>query len=183
VSPANRRSDYEGGELRVQVNTSYRKVSRDPVTGLLNPHALLAILDYSLERGVRAGTDTALLFIWLPEPTRDLLGDERLFQLVARFLRKMVRGEDALGRIGNGFLVLLPDTGAGGADVVACRIAEGLWQNLGLAIAGRWVVRVAVSTPDDVGRELIERATEAVPGLAVASLPKERRPLLRLRRD
>jgi diguanylate cyclase (GGDEF)-like protein len=177
----NRRSDYEGGEARVQTNASYRKVSRDPVTGLLNPHALLAILDYALERGVRAETDTTLLFIWLPDPTRELVGDERLFQLVARFLRKMLRGEDATGRIGNGFLVLLPDTGPEGAEVVARRISDGLWNNLGLAIAGRWAVHIDVSTPEDDGREFITRATAAVPGLAAASLPREHRPLLRSR--
>jgi diguanylate cyclase (GGDEF)-like protein len=173
-----RRSDYAGGEARVQINTTYRKVSRDPVTGLLNPHALLAILDYALERGLRAEAATSMLFIWLPDPTRHLNGDERLFQLVARFLRKSVRGEDAIGRIGNGFLVLLPDTAEEGAQVVAHRVADGLWQNLGLAIAGRWAVHIEVSTPEDDGRDLIARATEAVPGLAQASLPREQRSLL-----
>jgi GGDEF domain-containing protein len=164
MSPDNRRLDYSGGEERVQVDTTYRKVSRDQVTGLLNPHALLAILDYSLERGARAGTDTTLLFVFLPNPTRELVGDERLFQLVARFLR-------------NGFLVLLPDTGAEGAQIVADRIFEGLWHNLGLAIAGRWAVVIEVSMPEEDGRELIERVTAAEPGLAQASLPKVRRAL------
>jgi diguanylate cyclase (GGDEF)-like protein len=177
VSPE-RRADYSANAERLQLNANYKNVSRDPLTGLLNPHALLAILDYSLERGLRAGTDTSLLFVWIGQPIRELVGDERLFQLVARFLRKLVRGEDALGRIGNGFLVLLPDTPMTGAEVVAERIAHGLWQNVGLAIAGRWAVHREVSRPDDTGRDLIERATAAIPGLAQASLPKERRSLL-----
>jgi hypothetical protein len=177
MSPIERRGNYSGGEVRVSSDSAYKKVSRDPITGVLNPTALLAILDYTMERADRAERPTSMLFIYLPEPTRTLNGDERLFQLVARFLRKTVRGEDAIGRLGNGFLGLLADTGAEGALIAGDRVDEGLWQNLGLAIAGRWKVIITTAVPGESGRDFYIRATSAFPGLAEAYLPKERRSL------
>lgn len=181
MSPIERRSNYAGGEAHVRLDpAAHRKVSRDPLTGVLNPLAFLAITEYTLERAERADRDVAMLFVNLSNPTRELVGDERLFQLVARFLRRSTRGEDAIGRMGNAFLVLAADADEKGALVVNARLSEGLWHNLGLAIAGRWDVVLTMSHKGESARQFLERATAGEPGLCDSWLPRERRSFLRL---
>jgi diguanylate cyclase (GGDEF)-like protein len=97
----------------------------DPLTGLLNRSAFDELLDAELERSRRGGRPLSLLVghvdgLGLAAARR---AGDAVLELVGRDLRKWKRRIDTAGRIGREeFALLLPDTDAGAAFLVAERL-------------------------------------------------------------
>lgn len=102
----------------------------DSLTSLPNRMQLQEQAHYLLPRADRAGTSVALLFIDIDrfQHVNDSfghgVGDMLLMQLADR-LQQAVRDDDTLARFGGDeFVVMLPDTDAHGATVVAQKLLE-----------------------------------------------------------
>jgi diguanylate cyclase (GGDEF)-like protein len=102
----------------------------DPLTGLPNHRALVAILDQELERSRRYHRACSLLFIDLDhfKALNDGCGHaagDAVLQEAGSVIRKCLRGMDTLGRWGGEeFVVVLPETSAEDALDVAERVRE-----------------------------------------------------------
>jgi diguanylate cyclase (GGDEF)-like protein/putative nucleotidyltransferase with HDIG domain len=112
-------------ELRARVSNAART---DPLTGLLNRHALEEMLDIELERAMRADRPLSVIvgdldsFAAVNERQGHAAGDSAL-QLVAGDCLKWKRRIDQAARIGGEeFALLLPETDERGAFIVAERL-------------------------------------------------------------
>ncbi len=106
----------------------------DSLTSLPNRVQLREQAQFLLPRADRGGTRVALLFIDIDrfkhvnDSFGHSVGDSLLTQLAGR-LRRAVRDEDTLARFGGDeFVVILPETDAHGATVVARKLLEALRQ-------------------------------------------------------
>ncbi|WP_319951823.1 putative bifunctional diguanylate cyclase/phosphodiesterase [Caldinitratiruptor microaerophilus] len=106
--------------------------SRDPLTGLFNRRRFLEELDWQLAQARRYGVHGALLFVDLDgfKYVNDSLGHpagDALLKNVAALLQRRLREADTIGRLGGDeFAILLPQTDAGQAEVVAQDLVETL---------------------------------------------------------
>lgn len=116
-------------ELR-RANEQLQQISeRDPLTQLYNRRFFVQRVEQELER-VRRGHPMALLMIDLDrfkhinDEQGHLAGDELLRQIAAA-VEECIRAVDAAGRFGGDeFVVMLSDTSAEEADIVAGRLLE-----------------------------------------------------------
>ena len=104
----------------------------DPLTGLLNTRWLHEIGERDLARSVRLGSPHAVVLLDLDhfKQVNDSSGHaagDTVLRRVARTLYTIVRRSDAVVRFGGEeFLVMLPDTDANGATMVAESIRDAL---------------------------------------------------------
>ena len=104
------------------------EATHDALTGLLNRHAILGVLQKELGRSEREGTDLSVLmadldhFKHVNDQHGHLTGDSVL-QESARRMKLSMRQYDSLGRYGGEeFLVVLPGCGEDGATAQAERL-------------------------------------------------------------
>lgn len=108
----------------------YRLTTTDDATGLFNRRYFFQTLERELARAVRHERPLSLLclhidnFETLNEEIGYIVGDAVLVQAAGRMTDK-IRSEDMIARLGGGeFCLLLPETGAEGAFVVAERLRK-----------------------------------------------------------
>jgi diguanylate cyclase (GGDEF)-like protein/PAS domain S-box-containing protein len=107
----------------------------DPLTGLLNRRSMNEKLDEEDGRSARTGGDYSILMLDIDrfKNFNDAHGHEcgdRVLKGVAEVMAKTVRSTDSVGRWGGEeFLILLPDTGIGGALELAEKIRRQVEEN------------------------------------------------------
>jgi len=114
--------------------------SREPLTGLYNRRHFNEMLAQHLAEAQRYGTELSCLMIDLDDfkTVNDAfghaIGDEVLV-LTANTIKSQLRGSDVAARLGGDeFVVLLPQTDAERARVLADRIVERLTQEVGTTL-------------------------------------------------
>ncbi len=154
--------------LAVERDTSAQRLefqaSHDPLTGLVNRHALVAELDEHVRTATTYGRHLAVMFCDLDrfKQVNDTLGHaagDRLLVEVAARLRSCVRDGDVVARHGGDEFVLLCP--ALDTQEAAVRIAERVRQALSAPydLDGRDVVvgvSVGVAFADQLGRSAVE---------------------------
>ncbi|UFN50368.1 GGDEF domain-containing protein [Roseomonas sp. OT10] len=113
-----------------QLQRLLSEATTDPLTGVLNRRALMALAGPALERPRRQGEPSSLVMLDLDHFKRindghgHAAGDAVLQQLGA-VLRSASRGRDIIARVGGEeFVLLLPGEGVDGARSVAERLRE-----------------------------------------------------------
>ncbi|MEV6349514.1 diguanylate cyclase [Actinoplanes sp. NPDC051851] len=147
----------------------------DPLTGLANRRRLTGVLEAEWLRGLRSGEPIGLAMIDVDHFKRynDHYGHQagdRCLALVASALRDSVRVTDVVARYGGEeFCVIMPDTTAAGARVVAeraCRAVSRLREPHEFADSGVVTVSVGVAAtapePDATPGDLIRIADDAL---------------------
>lgn len=134
----------------------------DPLTGLLNRRALDERLEAELARQARAGGAVSLLLLDIDyfKQVNDDHGHahgDLVLRGVADAIRAIARTGDVMGRIGGDeFALLVADTDATGAEIVAERLVEsirpiGITVSVGAATAGPgedWTVQTLLGAAD-----------------------------------
>lgn len=155
-------------ELR-EVNARLEDLSqRDPLTQLFNRRHFVERVDEELQR-VRRGRAMALVMMDLDgfkhvnDKQGHLAGDEVLRQ-IAKAIQETTRAIDVVGRFGGDeFVVLLPDTDADQAPIVAERLTKTI-RTVGTAADPRRPVTasvgVAIARPEDTVTTLLNSADE-----------------------
>ncbi len=112
------------------INELQLNAQSDSLTGTLNKRSLFNQLDIELERSKRYKENLAVLFIDLDgfkdfnDRHGHLLGDKLLYD-ITRIFKKCCRKVDIIGRFGGDeFVVIAPNTGAGGAETLAKKICR-----------------------------------------------------------
>ena len=150
--------------LRVELE---HLATHDELTGVRNRRAFMQTLRDELVRARQSTRGPALLLIDLDHFKRvnDAMGHQHGDAMLARFAtqaRDALRGTDTFGRYGGEeFVVLLPDTTAGEAQVVAQAIHRAQAQGHPLDNT----VSIGLSVwrgPDDTAEQLLARADGAV---------------------
>jgi diguanylate cyclase (GGDEF)-like protein len=148
----------------------------DPLTGLPNRRAFMRDLESELERTRRHGRSLALVLCDVDHlkhinDTRGHPGGDRALCEVGRVLRECLRAGDTAFRIGGDeFAVLLPDTTAEQAAVVAGRVGAGAPH--GTEPVPRLSCGVAAAPGDgDDAETLISRADAALYATKLARRP------------
>ncbi|HVM27507.1 MAG TPA: sensor domain-containing diguanylate cyclase, partial [Mycobacteriales bacterium] len=163
--------------LAVENVLRHRDVQRlavtDELTGLANYRSFLSTLDSEVERAARYGRPVGLLLLDVDhfKDVNDTYGHQRgdavLAELAGR-VAAQVRDVDTVARYGGEELVVvLPETGAEGAELTAerirCAVRDRPFADGGLPVAVTVSLGVAVHEP---GREtadaLVRRADEAL---------------------
>lgn len=117
---------------------------KDPLTGLPNRIAVDEVLAREIARAQRSESHSALLYLDLDKfkDINDNLGHatgDRLLERVALRMNAILRDEDILARLGGDeFLVLLPNSNAEKASLVAQRIADVF--NAPFQVSGREII-------------------------------------------
>jgi diguanylate cyclase (GGDEF)-like protein len=129
----------------------------DPLTGIANRRSLLARADYEVARHTRGRRRFALVMIDLDGFKRlndrfgHPAGDELLCD-VADALRRAIRGQDTVARIGGDeFCVLAPETDVAGTAPLAKRIAAAV---AGTATGVRVRASIGIAVFPDDGRDV-----------------------------
>jgi diguanylate cyclase (GGDEF)-like protein/PAS domain S-box-containing protein len=143
-----------------------RRATFDELTGCYNRPSIMAALEASVRSG-RAQSECAVMFIDLDrfkevnDREGHAAGDE-LLKVVAERLRRVVRGDDLVGRIGGDeFLVVCPEIGGHDQAMrLAERISEALRTDIRLAGVSkphqlRASIGVALSEGDGLGADLL----------------------------
>lgn len=103
---------------------------RDPLTGLANRRQFQAVLEREIDRVTRSGEAALLLMLDIDHFKRvnDSHGHrtgDLVLAAVSEQIRKALRDADIAGRLGGEeFAVMLPETGLGGAILVAERLRQ-----------------------------------------------------------
>jgi diguanylate cyclase (GGDEF)-like protein len=128
-----------------------RQAATDELTGLANVRAFLSTLDRELERGRRFDTQLALIMLDIDDfkPVNDSYGhqqgDEVLAQ-VAAVVRDQTRELDTAARYGGEELaVILPQTDASGAELVAERMRAAVESRQVPRVGGKGALKVTAS--------------------------------------
>lgn len=153
-------------ELRELASRLEELSSRDPLTQLYNRRHLMARLDEELAR-VRRGRPLAVLMVDLDKFKRvnDQQGHQRgdeVLVAIAEALAGTTREVDVPGRYGGDeFVVLLPDTPPGAAELAGERLVTAV-RSVGLSFDAEEPVTASVglshARPGDEARGLIQRA-------------------------
>lgn len=118
------------GRERQHTHELLAQSRKDPLTGLPNRIAVDEVLAREIARAQRSESHSALLYLDLDKfkDINDNLGHatgDRLLERVALRINAILRDEDILARLGGDeFLVLLPESDAEKASLVAQRIAD-----------------------------------------------------------
>jgi diguanylate cyclase (GGDEF)-like protein len=133
--------------------------THDALTGLPNRTLILDRVGQMLTRSARSQTPVAALFVDLDNfnAINDTLGQDvgdELLQAVAERLDGVIRGADALGRLGGDQFVVISEEAAldAGPEVIAERLLEALKQPFELGAAKRTRVIVTASIGIAMGR-------------------------------
>jgi diguanylate cyclase (GGDEF)-like protein len=140
-------------------------VDRDPVTGLLNQRATIQCVEQELKRARRTGQQFSIVLMDIDgfklfNDTYGLASGDQVLKRIASLLQQQGRGSDPLGRYGgDGFVVILPNTGVEGALALAERLRSSLATSPyvtrdGLEIPLR--MSFGISTYPDNGRKVNE---------------------------
>lgn len=141
----------------------------DSLTGLASRALFLDRLEHGLAQAARSKTDLTLLFIDLDrfKIVNDTLGHaagDLLLVEVANRLRHCLRASDTAARYGGDeFVVLLHDTDARGAAIVAARIIDAVRQPLtvaGMDVTVDASIGIACSTHGTVGADELLRSAD-----------------------
>ncbi|MDQ3697453.1 MAG: GGDEF domain-containing protein [Gemmatimonadota bacterium] len=149
-------------------------VLTDPLSGCLNRRGLDTALTREIARAVRSGGELSLIALDIDHFKRvndcfgHLAGDAVIREMGA-LLRGVVRTADIVARLGGDeFAVLLPDTGAAGAFLLASRIRDGAAKRAFEGVTGRVPITVSIGvvsdvvTDSDMAHALHGRADEAL---------------------
>jgi len=143
---------------------------RDQLTGLYNRHYFLQRAESEWERAVRSGEGFSILMSDIDhfKQVNDTLGHQVGDQVLKRLgslVQDSVRGQDTLARWGGEeFILLLPDTPAEGAEVLAERI-RSVVEEEEFPVAGKVTISVGVAawnTRDTSLDKTIGRADSAL---------------------
>jgi diguanylate cyclase (GGDEF)-like protein len=121
-----------GREQRRAREAALRLARYDPLTGLYNRAHFFASMERELRLAERAGRGFAVLMLDLDglKPVNDTFGHhygDRLLQGVTEVIQHSVRATDTPARYGGDeFVILLPDTDAGGAYVVGEKLRKDI---------------------------------------------------------
>jgi diguanylate cyclase (GGDEF)-like protein len=138
-----------GREQRRARDAALRLARFDPLTGLYNRAHLFASMEREVRLSARAGRTFALLMIDLDglKPVNDTFGHhygDQILRGVAEVIQHTVRTSDTPARYGGDeFVVLLPETDAAGAYVVAEKLRRDV-AALAIRVSDR-VARTSVS--------------------------------------
>lgn len=150
-----------------------RMASEDPLTGVYNRRALAEFGVREMARARRHGTPLSVILVDIDYFKRindelgHAAGDLALIETVKR-LRKNLRSEDYLGRMGGEeFLILLPDSNLQQAQVLAQRILEEfanhpmslMDQNRSITVSGGITL---LSASDHFFDDMLRRADDAM---------------------
>lgn len=123
------------------------RAEQDGLTGVLNRSSFDEQLNWAVETNARAGTSLALILFDLDHfkalnDTRGHQAGDDVLKAVARCAHDLSRHGDSVARYGGEeFALILPNTNAAGARVIAERLRESIAQNtpvtasLGIALA------------------------------------------------
>jgi diguanylate cyclase (GGDEF)-like protein len=170
---ATRRAAQEG--LRTANEELRRALLRDGLTGLHNRPSFDEQLDRAWARSRRSGSPLSVLMCDVDDFKRyndtrgHLAGDECLRRIASCLGAAVDRGEDVVARFGGEeFALVLPDTDAAGARVVAervlQRVRDAALPHAGTGVGRRVSVSVGVATTGSV------RSAEELVGAADAAL-------------
>jgi len=140
---------------------------KSEVTGCYNKVGFMLLLECELERSRRRRLPVSIALFKLDEP------DETIVREVAREGRDCCRLLDVLGTFGHrGVGMLLPDTGAEGAQVAVQRLVGSYLsaRQSSLEEAGQGELRVGVATSPDDGTDpgvLLRTADERAGGVSL----------------
>ncbi len=168
----------EPGAIAIENAILYQKSAEltvtDDLTKLFNSRYLNALLRREIKRSRRYGVPVSLIFLDLDGFKRvndshgHLAGSRALFE-VGQAIEETVREIDVVSRYGGDeFTVILPQTGAAGAMIIAERVRANLESRAfltGLGQEVRLTASFGVSTFPDHGQtreELIQRADQAM---------------------
>ena len=113
-----------------ELQTLRRQVNTDPLTGLFNVRYFREALDAELERTRRTGLPTSLMMVDLDhfKQLNDNYGHasgDKALQVFTNICTGMLRNVDVFGRWGGEeFVILLPETDAEGAAIMAERLRK-----------------------------------------------------------
>jgi two-component system cell cycle response regulator len=154
-------------ELVQQANRLETLLFEDPLTGLSNRRFILAQLNGAVSAARRHERPLSVAVIDIDhfKAINDGHGHaagDRVLAGVSAAMRSRLRAEDQLGRLGGEeFLALLPDAGAGDAEVIAealrAEVAAAAFEGLAVTISAGWATW-AGEAPD----ELLRRADAAL---------------------
>lgn len=90
-------------------------------------------------------------------------GDDVLREL-ARLLKRFIRSSDLAARLGGEeFVVVMPDTGVGGAEAITSRLRRGVAESTGVKTPITVSIGVAeLQGPNDTPERLLRRADDAL---------------------
>jgi len=155
--------------LRLEAAKFYQMAHTDPLTGIDNRRSMMAALRNELERRKTTGQAVSLILLDLDnfKQINDRHGHEmgdRVLTHVANLLRQNLRASDRVGRWGGEeFVLLLPETPLGDAQVLAERLQKALMENpledLRPISAS---FGVATTTPEDTPDTLVSKADTAM---------------------
>lgn len=159
-------------EANVRLRALWESASTDPLTALPNHRTLMETMNRELERGRRYAHSCSVLFVDLDhfkalnDSYGHLAGDSVLKEFSA-IVRRVLRDIDTLGRWGGEeFAVILPETDAATARVVAERIREAVAGHVFPAGGGvRLTCSIGIAAfPDDATErdELVDAADRAM---------------------
>ncbi len=158
----------EAAELRAELE---RQATTDELTGCLNRAAMLAAIGRSLGQYSAGSPGTAVVFLDLDgfKNVNDTFGHKAgdlLLASTARRLRRAMRAEDILGRLGGDeFIVVLPNVGTLElAEQIGLRLAEAVadppeWVS-GLTMRIRASIGVAWASREDVDADTLTAAAD-----------------------
>jgi diguanylate cyclase (GGDEF)-like protein len=117
----------------------------DVLTGLLNRRALIARLEYEIDRAQRYGTELSLILCDL-DRFKEINGSfghdegDRALRIISEILKGCLRKSDVVGRYGGDeFMIILPGTFAKGAEEFAERLRHEVEQTGFQTISGKSV--------------------------------------------
>lgn len=151
------------------INELRRLAHHDPLTGLYNRAAFQQYLDEELHRTKRYGRSFSLIMFDLDhfKAINDRYGHDvgdQVLQQVAGLVSDELRDTDSLSRWGGEeFILLLPETGADHAEVLARRLQERFAATHFTGVGNVTIsMGIADSQPDECQRELLIRVDSAL---------------------
>ncbi len=171
--------DERTRELRVALEESehlkrrYQQLSiEDELTGLHNRRYFFTEAEAMVSRAMRYGQSCSLMlldvdfFKQINDKWGHVVGD-RVLCLIARVLKEEARGGDLVARVGGEeFVIILPDAGMEGADLMARRIQE----RLGRLELGGDLGTLGVTVSIGISYLLSERSYDDNPVMALDKL-------------
>ncbi len=158
-------------ELTAQNDRLVELVSFDELTGLRNRRAILAELDMLIAGADRHGRPVSICMLDVDhfKAINDRLGHrvgDEVLREIARRLEARLRREDSAGRLGGDeLLVLLPETEADGAAILAQELCDGVMAGAIATSAGLVDVTASLGCAawrGEEAAELLDRADSAL---------------------